>query len=92
VKILASDKVFFHFFQNILNARRHTFVAPSSHFLPFYWICHCLPSKKLRKNCPLFNTRSKWNAAALSRIEKYFLGLNPAHTLSTQLHSAVARP
>jgi hypothetical protein len=50
VKILCSDKVFFHFFENILNGHQATFVGALSHFLPFYRICQCLPSKKIKKN------------------------------------------
>jgi hypothetical protein len=46
---LASDKVFFHFFENILNGHRRTFVSPQLRFMPFYRISQCLPSKKNKK-------------------------------------------
>jgi len=59
VKILTSDKVFFHFFQNILNGHCGAFVAPLSHFLPFYRISQGLPSKKLRKVCGVQNSQKR---------------------------------
>jgi NADPH-dependent 7-cyano-7-deazaguanine reductase QueF-like protein len=68
VKNLPSDKVFFHFFQNILNARGNPLVARSSlfcRFIGFGIAC-------LAKNSPFFITQSKWNAVSLSWIEKYF--------------------
>jgi hypothetical protein len=46
---LVSDKVFFHFFENILNGHRSTFVVPPPRFLSFYRISQCLPSKKFKK-------------------------------------------
>jgi hypothetical protein len=46
---LASDKVFFHFFENILNGHRRTFVSPQLRFMPFYRIPQRLPSKKNKK-------------------------------------------
>jgi len=66
VKFPACDKVFFHFFQNILNARRNTLVAPWSHSLPFYRISQGLPRKKFRKIAPLFMAKSKWSAVSFS--------------------------
>jgi hypothetical protein len=88
VKNLPSDKVFFHFFQNILNARRNPLVAPSSCFCRFIGFgIGCLA-----KNSPFFITQSKWNAVSLSWIEKYFPVLKPPHAPSIELHCAMARP
>jgi len=88
VKNLPSDKVFFHFFQNILNARRNPLVAPSSCFCRFIGFAIAC----LAKNSPFFITQSKWNAVSLSGIEKYFLVLKPPRAPSIELHCAMARP
>jgi hypothetical protein len=88
VKNLPSDKVFFHFFQNILNARRKPLVAPSSCFCRFIGFAIAC----LAKNSPFFITQSKWNAVSLSWMEKDFLALKPPHALSMELHCPVAWP
>jgi hypothetical protein len=88
VKNLPSDKVFFHFFQNILNARPNPLVVRSSCFRRFIgYAIACLA-----KNSPFFITQSKWNAVSLSGIEKYFLVLKLPQALSMELHCPVARP
>ena len=50
MKFLKSDKVFFHFFENILNGHLSTYVVPGSHFQSFYRISQWLPSKKFKNN------------------------------------------
>ena len=69
MKILQPDKVFFQFFENILNGQGDVIVCRGPRFLPFYRISTPLPRKKLKNFWVFFGPLRRAKMAANRRAE-----------------------